>query len=222
MSHICTQNWVALYDFVTYIYNLCDTFKKMRRKYTICFLILLMISTINAQSKRQFTKVPNSVNGQKLYQVVIEKLSTKKNKGCLIYQKENKIEIKYCDNKSDENYVEFDELGKIKNTNIIVVNMLTYNDEFYILINPKGSKSLTLYGFPLRIENTNKYLVYNNPATDIPFSIQILEMKNGAIKIKEEILYPNNITIKKVLRVDATAIYILDNKDQTWKTKLNK
>ena len=181
-----------------------------------------MISTINGQSKRQFTKVPNSVNEQKLYEVVIEKLNTKKNKGCLIYQKNNKIEIKYCDDKSEENYVEFDELGKIKNTEIIVVNKFTYNDEFYILINPKENKTLTLYGFPLRIENTNKYLVYNNPATDIPYSIQILEMKNGEMKIKEEILYPKNITIKKVLRVDDTEIYVLDNKNQTWKTTINK
>jgi hypothetical protein len=90
------------------------------------------------------------------------------------------------------------------------------------LINPKESKTLTLYGFPLRIENTNKYLVYNNPATDIPYSIQILEMKNGEMKIKEEILYPNNISIQKVLRVDGSKIYILDNKNQTWKTSIKK
>ncbi len=90
------------------------------------------------------------------------------------------------------------------------------------MINPKKSKTLTLYGFPLRIENTNKYLVYNNPATDIPYSIQILEMKNGEMKLIAEILYPSNVTIKKVLRVDDSEIYILDNKNQTWKTSINK
>lgn len=194
----------------------------MRRKYIICFLILFIFSTTNAQSKRQFIKVTNSINEQNLNELVIEKLNTKKNKGCLIYQKNNKIEIKYCDDKSKENYVEFDELGKIKNTEIIVVNKLTYNEEFYILINPKESKTLTLYGFPLRIENTNKYLVYNNPATDIPYSIQILEMKNGEMKIIKEIVYPNNITIKKVLRVNENEMFILDNKNQTWKTSINK
>jgi|GEM_PF-923013 len=199
-----------------------ETFEKMSRKYIIYFLIMLSISTINAQSKIKCTKVYNSVNEQKLYQVVIEKLNTKKNKGCLIYQKNNKIKVKYCDDKSEENYVEFNELGKIKNTEIIVLNKFTYNDEFYILINPKESKTLTLYGFPIRIENTNKYLVYNNPATDIPYSIQILEMKNGAMKIREEILCPNNIIIQKVLRVDDTKIYILDNKNQIWKISINK
>ena len=45
----------------------------MRRKYIICFLILSVISTINAQSKRQFIKVTNSVNAQKLNELVIEK-----------------------------------------------------------------------------------------------------------------------------------------------------
>ncbi len=194
----------------------------MRRKYIICFLILLTISTINAQSKRQFTKVKNSVNEQKLYELAIEKLNTKKKNGCLIYKRNDNIAVKYCDNKSEDKYVEFDELGKIKNTDIIVVNKFTYNEEFYILINPKKSKTLTLYGFPLRIENTNKYLVYNNPATDIPYSIQILEMKNGEMKLIAEILYPINITIKKVLRVDDSEIYILDNKNQTWKTSINK
>jgi hypothetical protein len=192
----------------------------MRRKYIICFLILFIFSTINAQSKRQFIKVTNSVNEQKLNELVIEKLNTKKNKGCLVYKKNNKIEIKYCDDKSEENYVEFDELGKIKNTEIIVVNKFTYNEEFYILINPKENKTLTLYGFPLRIENTNKYLVYNNPATDIPYSIQILEMKNGEMKIIKEIVCPNNITIKKVLSVNENEMFLLDNKNQTWKTNL--
>jgi hypothetical protein len=194
----------------------------MRKKYNICFLVLFIISTINAQSKRQFIKVINSVNQQNLNELVIEKLNTKKNKGCLIYQKKNKTEIKYCDDKSEENYVEFDELGKIKNTEIIVVNKFTYNDEFYILINPKESKTLTLYGFPLRIENTTKYVVYNNPATDIPYSIQVLELENGEMKLIKEIVCPNNITIKKVLRVNDNEMFILDNKNQTWKTSINK
>jgi len=194
----------------------------MRRKYIICFLILSVISTINAQSKRQFIKVINSVNAQKLNELVIEKVNTKKNKNCLIYLKNNKIEIKYCDDKSEENYVEFDELGKIKNTEIIVVNKFTYNEEYYILINPKESKTLTLNGFPLRIENTNKFIVYNNPATDIPYSIQVLELKNGEMKLMKEIVYPNNISIKKVLRLNENEMFILDNKNQTWKTSINK
>jgi hypothetical protein len=195
---------------------------KMRRKYIIFFFILLIISTINAQSKIQFIRVHNSVKEQKLYELGIEKLNTKKNNGCLIYQSSNKSKFKYCDNTSEENYVEFNELGKIKHTEIIVVNKVTYNEEFYILINPKNNKTLTLYGFPLRIENTNKYLVYNNPATDIPYSIQILAMKNGVMRIIKEILCPKSITVKKVLRVDETEIYILDNKNQTWKTSISK
>ena len=194
----------------------------MRRKYIICFLILSVISTINAQSKRQFIKVTNSVNAQKLNELVIVKVNTKKNKNCLIYLKNNKIEIKYCDDKSEENYVEFDELGKIKNTEIIVVNKFTYNEEYYILINPKESKTLTLNGFPLRIENTNKFIVYNNPATDIPYSIQVLELKNGEMKLMKEIVCPNNISIKKVLRLNENEMFILDNKNQTWKTSVNK
>ncbi len=196
--------------------------KKMRRKYIIRFLILLTISTINAQSKIQFTKVQNSVIEQKLHELAIEKINTKKKNGCLIYKRSDNRAVKYCDNKSEDNYVEFDELGKIKNTDIIVVNKFTYNEEFYILINPKKSKTLTLNGFPLRIENTKKYLVYNNPATDIPYSIQILEMKNGEMKLTAEILYPSYITIKKVLRVDDSEIYFLDSKNQTWKTSINK
>ena len=79
-----------------------------------------------------------------------------------------------------------------------------------------------MYGFPLKIENSNKYLVYNNPSTDIPYSIQILEMKSGEIKKIDEILYPIDITIKKVLRVDKSEIFILDGKNQVWKTSINK
>lgn len=201
---------------------LCDTFEKMRINYIICFLILTIFSTVNAQSKRQFIKVEVPVIEQKLNELVIEKLNSKKNNGCLKYKQNGNVEVKYCDNKSEDNYVEYDELGKIKNTEIIVVNKFTYNEEFYILINPKESKTLTLYGFPLKIENSNKYLVYNNPSTDIPYSIQILEMKNGEMKKIDEILYPIDITIKKVLRVDKSEIFILDSKNQVWKTSINK
>ena len=202
--------------------TLCDTFEKMRINYIICFLILTIFSTVNAQSKRQFIKVEVPVIEQKLNELVIEKLNSKKNNGCLKYKQNGNVEVKYCDNKSEDNYVEYDELGKIKNTEIIVVNKFTYNEEFYILINPKESKTLTLYGFPLKIENSNKYLVYNNPSTDIPYSIQILEMKNGEMKKIDEILYPIDITIKKVLRVDKSEIFILDSKNQVWKTSINK
>lgn len=194
----------------------------MRINYIICFLILTIFSTVNAQSKRQFIKVEVPVIEQKLNELVIEKLNSKKNNGCLKYKQNGNVEVKYCDNKSEDNYVEYDELGKIKNTEIIVVNKFTYNEEFYILINPKESKTLTLYGFPLKIENSNKYLVYNNPSTDIPYSIQILEMKNGEMKKIDEILYPIDITIKKVLRVDKSEIFILDSKNQVWKTSINK
>ena len=194
----------------------------MRINYIICFLILTIFSTVNAQSKRQFIKVEIPVIEQKLNELVIEKLNSKKNNGCLKYKHNGNVEVKYCDNKSEENYVEYDELGKIKNTEIIVINKFTYNDEFYILINPKESKTLTLCGFPLKIENSNKYLVYNNPPTDIPYSIQILEMINGEMKNIDEILYPIDITVKKVLRVEKTEIYILDNENQVWKTSINK
>ena len=183
---------------------------------------MTIFSTVNAQSKRQFIKVEVPVIEQKLNELVIEKLNSKKNNGCLKYKQNGNVEVKYCDNKSEDNYVEYDELGKIKNTEIIVVNKFTYNEEFYILINPKESKTLTLYGFPLKIENSNKYLVYNNPSTDIPYSIQILEMKNGEMKKIDEILYPIDITIKKVLRVDKSEIFILDSKNQVWKTSINK
>lgn len=190
----------------------------MRSKYIINLLLLFTISVINAQLKSTFTKVVTPVKEQKLNELILEKINTRKNNGCLIYNFHNKMEVKYCDDKSDENYVAFDELGKIKNRDVIVLNKFTYNEEFYILINPKENKTLTLYGFPLKIKNSNKYLVYNNPATDIPYTIQILEFKNGKMKMIKEIFCPNTISIKKVLRVNETEIFVLDNKNQTWKT----
>ena len=194
----------------------------MKINYNIFILILIIFSTVKAQSKRQFIKVEIPVIEQKLNELVIEKLNTEKNNGCLKYKHNGNVEVKYCDNKSEENFVEYDELGKIKNTEIIVINKFTQNQEFYILVNPKQSKILTLFGFPLKIENSNKYLVYNNPSTDIPYSIQILEMKNGEMKKIDEILYPKDIIIKKVLRVEKREIFILDSKNQVWKTTINK
>jgi predicted PilT family ATPase len=193
----------------------------MRVKYIICFLTLSIFSSINAQAKRQFVKVEFPVKEQKFNELVMDKLNTKKKKGCLNYKLNENIEVKYCNDKTDDNYVEYYELGKIKNTEIIVVNKITYNEEFYILINPKERNTLTLSGLPLKIENSNKYLVCNNPSTDISYSIQILNMVKGEMKSVDKIIYPKSIIIKKVLRVDKKVIFIVDSQNQVWKTSIN-
>ena len=192
----------------------------MKTKYFICILLFLIISLSNAQLKRQFLKVEIFIKPQKLNELIIKKINTKKIKNCLVYKFKDNKEIKYCDDKSDKNYVKYTELGKIQNTKFIVVNKFTYNEEFYILLNNENGKTNTLYGFPLRIKNSNKYLVYNNPATDIHYKIQLLEIKNDEIKLLDEVLFPINITPKRILRVNKTKIFILDNQNQIWKTTI--
>ena len=137
----------------------------------------------------------------------------------LLFDCDNKQQLKYSDDESEENYVKFEELGVIKNS-IIVIQKTEYNSEKYILLETKNCRQLILEGFPLRIENTEKYIVLNNPGTDEAYKIQILEYKNEFFEIKHTISFPKEIIPKRILKVGDKEIFIMDIKNRTWKTKL--
>ncbi len=84
------------------------------RKTLTFILSFLIFSTVNAQVKRQFSKVKNSVISQKFHEIVIENKNSKKVNDCLNYNCTTDPKLSYCDDKSDENYTEFVELGIIK------------------------------------------------------------------------------------------------------------
>ena len=131
----------------------------------------------------------------------------------------NKKEIEFSDNDSDENYVKFEELGVIKNS-IIVIQKTEYNSERYILLETKSCRQLVLEGFPLRIENTEKYIALNNPGTDEGYKIQVLEYKNDFFEIKHTIFFPKEILPKRILKVDNKEVFIKDVENRIWKTTL--
>ena len=105
----------------------------------------------------------------------------------------------------------FKNLVKLKKIELFVINKFTHNEEFYIFLNKRNCRAITLEGFPLRIENTDQYIVYNNPSTDKAWKIQILKIENGNISLKDEIIFPNEIRPKKVLRLEQNEIFILDD-----------
>ena len=115
----------------------------------------------------------------------------------LSFECDNKQILEYSDKDSDENYVKFEELGVIKNS-IIVIQKTEYNSEKYILLETKSCRQLVLEGFPLRIENTEKYIALNNPGTDEAYKIQVLEYKNDFFEIKHTILFPKEILPKRI------------------------
>ncbi|MEL1241996.1 hypothetical protein [Flavobacterium flavipallidum] len=140
-------------------------------------------------------------------------------KNTLLFDCVNKKRLKYSDNESDENYVKFEELGVIKNS-IIVIQKTEYNSEKYILLEIKSCRQLVLEGFPLRIENTEKYLTFNNPGTDEAYKIQILEYKNDFFEIEHTITFPKEILPKRILKVDNKEVLVMDRENRIWKTVL--
>ena len=116
----------------------------------------------------------------------------------------------------------FKNLVKLKKIELFVINKFTHNEEFYIFLNKRNCRAITLEGFPLRIENTDQYIVYNNPSTDKAWKIQILKIENGNISLQDEIIFPNEIRPKKVLRFEQNEIFILDDSNQIWKTVVKK
>lgn len=179
----------------------------------------------NAQDSlpRKFFKIESVKKSQSLNEVKLTKgIPLDKNSKCLNYLCGENTNISYCNDKSDDNYVEFQELGKIEKTELIVINKFTTNDEFYILVNKRNCKTITLEGFPLRIENTHHYIVYNNLSTDKDWKIQILKIEDGNVNLQDEIIFPDEIRPKKVLRLEENEIFILDDSNQIWKTVVNK
>ena len=186
------------------------------KKYTL----LLLFSSFFVYSQNKFIQVNDSILKQKFEEVSMVKNERKyRGRNTLSFECGNKKEIEFSDNDSDENYVKFEELGVIKNS-IIVIQKTEYNSEKYILLETKSCRQLILEGFPLRIENTEKYIVLNNPGTDEAYNMQILEYKNDFFEIKHSISFPKEIIPKRIQKVDNKEVFIVDTKNRIWKTKL--
>lgn len=189
----------------------------------VAFFVFAFFANAQDSFKREFFKTEELINPQEFNGVILtNNLPSNKNSECLNYECAENTNVSYCNENSDENYVEFQELGKIEKTELIVINKLTYNEEFYVLLNKRNCSEIILEGFPLRIENTNKCIIYNNPTTDKAWKIQILKIENGNAYLIDEIIVPDNIVPKKVLRLEQNEIFILDNNNQTWKTVVKK
>lgn len=183
-----------------------------------CFVFSVFANAQNSLP-RKFFKIASVIKPQSLNEVKLTKgFPLKKDAKCLNYICGDNANVSYCNDKSDENYIEFQQLGKIEKTELIVINKFTSNEEFYILLNKQNCKIVTLEGFPLRIENTNQYIVYNNPSADKAWKIQILKIENGNIDLQDEIIFPAEIHLKKVLCLEQNEIFILDDSNQIWKT----
>ena len=196
--------------------TLCDTFLELMRKYAVLFLLL----SFCAHSQNKFSLVNDSIKKQKLEEISMVKNQRKyRGRNTLSFECDNKQILEYSDKDSDENYVKFEELGVIKNS-IIVIQKTEYNSEKYILLETKSCRQLVLEGFPLRIENTEKYIALNNPGTDEAYKIQVLEYKNDFFEIKHTILFPKEILPKRILKVDNKEVFIMDMENRIWKTTL--
>jgi len=184
------------------------------------FLILLTSVFVEAQNQNTFMEVNILIQKQKLEEVLIKKNERKyRGKNTLVFECDTKKQLKFSDNDTDENYVKYEELGVIKNS-IIVIQKIEYNSEQYILLETKSCKQLILDGFPLKIENTEKYIVLNNPGTDEEYKIQILEYNNNFFEIKNTIVVPKKIIPKQILKVEQKELYLLDTENKIWKTIL--
>lgn len=192
----------------------------MNCKNLIYLFPFFVFTIVNAQ--RQFIKIDNKIKNQNLTELKIEKKKSNITKDSLNYYCNPNLKLSYCNNNSDENYVNFEELGIIKNSKITVIHKTTFNEEFYILLTQDNCKAITLKGFPLKIDNSNQYIVYNNPSTDNPFIIQIINITNGNVDIQDEIILPNYLVPKRLLRIYNSEVFILDNKNQIWKTTIKE
>lgn len=186
-----------------------------------CIILILLTSVfVNAQNQNIFIEVKVSIQKQKLEEVQVTKNERKyRGKNTLIFECDTKKQLVFSDNYNDENYVKYEELGDIKNS-IIVIHKIEYNSEQYILVETKSCKQLTLDGFPLKVENTEKYIVLNNPGTDEEYKIQILEFKNDFFEVKNTIVLTKEIIPKQILRVEKKELYLLDTENRIWKTNL--
>jgi hypothetical protein len=183
------------------------------------FFVFYVFANAQDSSQRKFFKTASVIKPQRFNEVkLIKGIPSNKDAKCLNYICGDNANVSYCNDKSDKNYVEFQELGKIEKTELIVMNKFTSNEEFYIVLNKQNCKIVTLEGFPLRIENTDQYIVYNNPSTDKAWKIQILKIENGNISLQDEIIFSEEIRPKKVLRLEQNEIFILDDSNQIWKT----
>ncbi len=180
-----------------------------------------MILCSSIAQEAELTFVERKIDYQSFVEVPMIKNQNKyRGRQTTYFKCDNGQELNYHDNFADDNYVQFRELGVIKDS-LIVVEKATYNSELYIIVDTKNCREIILEGFPLQLENSEKYIVYNNPSTDELQKIQILNYKNGFFRVDRIIIIPHDIKILKVVRIEKDEIYFQDEANKIWKKSAN-
>ena len=109
---------------------------------------------------------------------------SKKQSGELTVPVSNKSAKVFKDDRSDENFHEFEYLGDIKGTKLSLVKRTDYNrEEFYLINRSKGTID-TLVGLPVFASNLRDFACTNNPGADEKQQIQVCEIKNGSVRTR--------------------------------------
>jgi hypothetical protein len=182
--------------------------------------LLFLILPFCIHSQNNFSLVNDSINKQKFSEIsLVKNLRKYRGRNTLLFECNNKQQIKYSDDESDENYVKFEELGKFKK-NIVVIQKTDYNSEKYILLDTINCRQIILDGLPLKINDEEKYIVFNNPGTDEKYKLEVLEFRSDFFEISNTIIFPNEILPKRILKVSNKEVYVLDKENKIWKTTL--
>lgn len=189
---------------------------------TLISIIAILSLTISVTAQRQisdgFTEITRTqFDSCSKVSFLVTNMRIKKQAGRLTVPVYGKPAMVFKDDKSDQNFHQFEYLGDIKGTKLSLLKRIDYNSEEFYLINRSTGGIDTLIGLPVFAHNMQDFACINNPGTDERQQIQVFEIKNGFVKRRGLLNGKADIFLESISCINRNSILVKDNKDKYWK-----
>ncbi len=123
----------------------------------------------------------------------------------------------FKDDNTNENFHEFEYLGDIKRTKLILLKRTDYNSEEFYIVNRSTGAVDTLIGQPVFAQNMRDFACLNNPKTDVKQQIQICELKNGSVRTRGYLTGKPNTYLESISCIAHNSILTKENNGKYWR-----
>ncbi len=130
--------------------------------------------------------------------------------------------IKFVNDNSDENYIQYEFEGTFQfYLNFYLINVTEYNENYYLLIHEESGKRYKINGFPIFSSDYKFFASVNNPSTDEKQVIEVYSYGYDNIKQVKKIKNNSEYFIFQVICINKNFVFVEDNKKQIFKINLN-
>ncbi|GGP03459.1 hypothetical protein GCM10010992_11940 [Cloacibacterium rupense] len=136
--------------------------------------------------------------------------------------KTNKGTLKFVNNNSDENYIQYEFEGTFQfYHNFDLIKVTEYNGEYYFLISKESGKKYKLNGFPIFSSDYKYFATVNIPYTDEKQIIEIYSYDFDKISLIKKLENISEHFIFRIVCINISFVFVEDNNKQIFKIKID-